>query len=105
MDRILDLELMSKFRQMKCVIKCKTPWVSVSGHHIKSRGSWGPDLEINLIPLCFYCHTKIHQYGLNKMITNYPELAPVLFSKGWSPEETGTGRNLQIKWQNPKLNL
>lgn len=101
MDRIRDPELMKLMRSMPCALKCRTGLYQVSGHHIKSRGSFGPDIIENLIPLCFYCHTKIHQYDLEKMISYHPEFRDVIESKGWEIEVRGEGRNRVLKLFHP----
>lgn len=89
---------------MRCsVSKCKAPFLQVSGHHIKSRGAWGPDIEENLIALCISCHTKIHQYGINKFTNLNPEILSILFAKGWRQEIVGYGNNQIVKWFNDKI--
>lgn len=100
MDRIEDDELRKKYTLMRCQLCNQAP---SEGHHIKSRGSWGPDLEINLIALCRQHHTMIHQYGINKMIGAFPKLKPLLISKGFLPTEIGSGSNMVVKWLHKEL--
>lgn len=56
-------------------------------HHIKSKGSGGPDEEWNLIPLCSGCHTigskAWHKIGWSKFFELYPHVKRHLESQGW----------------------
>lgn len=100
MDRIEDESLRRTFIVMGCQLCNARP---SEGHHIKSRGSWGPDLEKNLIALCRSHHTMIHQYGINKMIIGFPALELILRGKGWYPQKIGEGSNEITKWFNESV--
>lgn len=81
MDRILDKKLRKKYRSKNCELCGSIN--EVSGHHIKTKGSGGWDIEENLIALCFDCHVLIHNEGINDMIGIYPHLEEILYSKNW----------------------
>ena len=70
--RIRDRKLLAKYRQMACAA-CGG-FMSVSGHHIKTRGAGGDDVESNLIALCISCHTLIHKVGEERICRLYPHL-------------------------------
>lgn len=97
MDRIENPELAKSYRKIGCQL-CGLP--KSEGHHIKSKGSWGPDIEINLIALCRTHHQTIHQYGINKMILHFPNLEPILISKGWYRQKIGAFPCEIVKWFN-----
>src|SRR5207237_3556884 len=69
MDRIKDEKLRKAYRSHSCEV-CSS-WKKVSGHHIKSRGAFGADLEMNLVALCLVCHTGIHKMGTEKFINKH----------------------------------
>lgn len=68
--RIENKELLESYRVMPCAVKeqCFGP---VAGHHIKSRGSGGDDIELNLLPLCQKHHSEVHQIGSYTMECKY----------------------------------
>lgn len=68
-----DKKALEKVRKKPCC--CCGTWQLIHAHHIKSRGSGGPDTLNNLLPLCFRHHTEIHQIGLTKMLDLYSGLA------------------------------
>ncbi len=100
MDRISDPDLMKAMIEKGCQLCSRTP---SEGHHIKSRGSWGPDIDVNLLALCRNHHTMIHQYGINKMVDIFPGLEDILFEKGWYRQNIGTGNLQVIKWFNDSV--
>lgn len=102
MDRIEDEYLMKRYTQMGCQLCGRIP---SEGHHLKSRGSWGPDLEVNLLALCRSHHTMIHQYGINKMIQVFPSLEDILHDKGWYRQKIGEGKAAVIKWFNDSVRV
>lgn len=55
----------------------------VEGHHVKHRGAGGDDIEENLLPLCRWCHIKIHT-GMNKFVDENEKVFLWLFRNGWS---------------------
>ena len=104
MDRIRDKSLMKLMASQSCCIKgCRTKFNQVSGHHIRSRGAFGPDLIENLIPLCFNCHTKIHAYDIEKAFRELRGLEDVLKRKGWEVLEVGEGSNKVLKLRHPEI--
>lgn len=70
--RIQNLELLATYREKPCVV-CGTRQ-GVAGHHIRSRGSGGDDVEMNLLPLCVQHHTEVHATGLYVMRIKYSSL-------------------------------
>lgn len=89
--RIINKKLTTSYRSKPCVI-CHSKNL-VSGHHIKSKGSGGHDLDINLVALCFKHHEEIHR-GLNKFVSKYPVMENILIKKGWLFDENYN------KWRN-----
>ena len=78
-------KLLKELRKQPCKACGKRNDIDV--HHVKSRGSGGGDEEWNLIPLCRNCHVKIHQYGISKFISKYPNAGEYLISRGWEYDE------------------
>ncbi len=72
-QRIIDKNILIEYtRKSCCVGGCKR---KAHGHHIKSKGSGGDDVDDNLIPLCDAHHTAldcgIHTIGLGKFLEKY----------------------------------
>lgn len=44
---------------------------TVERHHLRSRGSGGPDLNGNIIWVCRVCHTKIHNGQIPRRNVEY----------------------------------
>lgn len=101
MDRIEDEILCKQYTDAFCAVCNQIP--PNDPHHLKSRGSWGPDLNENLVTLCRTHHVEIHAYGINKFIGFYPKFEPLIREKGWYPETIGTGRNAIVKWFNDSV--
>ena len=63
---------MAKYKTDKPCLNCGK---QTSGgncfHHIKTRGSGGTDDVWNLMPLCFFCHERVHKIGLLKFSENF----------------------------------
>lgn len=77
---------------MRCLIKgCKNP--NIDMHHVKTRGSGGSDDENNLMPLCRWHHTEVHQIGMHKFSKKYEDVNNFLIANGW---ELDVSRN---KWR------
>lgn len=91
--RIEDKKLMKELRERPCIVCEYSP---CDPHHIKSKGSGGPDLEWNLLTLCHKHHVEIHQLGLRKFGTQNPIVLMVMGSMGWTLLQNG-------KLFNPKL--
>jgi len=92
MDRIEDTALREKYQSLSCQV-CATT-IGVCGHHLMSRGSWGPDVDDNLMALCVAHHNEVH-HGLKDFVKKY-HLRRVMESKGWELIENR-------KWINYKL--
>lgn len=53
-------------------------------HHVKSRGSGGPELPWNEMPLCSRCHNEAHSCGGTKSFAEkYPQVRAWLINNGW----------------------
>ena len=55
----------------------------VAGHHLKSVGSGGDDIEENLIPLCFVHHAEVHQIALIKFCQKYTAVKYYILERNW----------------------
>lgn len=62
---IANHEFREYVRQLPCAI-CAAPPRS-DGHHVRSRGARGNLDKANIIPLCRICHTKVEQYGKQRV--------------------------------------
>lgn len=80
--RIKNPQLLKEKREVPCEL-CNSH-NNVAGHHIKTKGSGGNDVEENLISLCFHCHEKIHRYTQKNFIEQFPKYKTILESKGWT---------------------
>lgn len=65
-------------------------------HHIKSKGSGGPDDDWNMMELCAHCHSHIHFIGLSEMVRRRPILREEIIRRGFEYCE------LRGKWFLPK---
>lgn len=79
--RIENKKLCESYRKMPCLV-CGG-YNSVSGHHLRTRGSGGPDIEENLIPLCFSHHAEIHNVGLVKFCQSYSAVKWYILGHDW----------------------
>lgn len=52
-------------------------------HHVKSKGSGGPDEHWNLCPLSRKYHTEIHAIGLSTFAEKYPKFRNWLIANNW----------------------
>ena len=95
MDRIKDPKLMEIYRNKRCMVCGSNN--GVSGHHLKSRGSWGPDVPENLIPLCFNHHVEVHKIGLLSFSSRYFVVENFLTLNRW------TLCPIRGKWTNSTL--
>lgn len=66
---------------MPCVITGNPP--PNDPHHLKSKGSFGDDVEWNLIPLKHELHRELHKAGMTKFADKYPEFKKWLLTNGW----------------------
>lgn len=69
--RIVDNDLTRRFAKMPCAVGYVTHMRPVAGHHIKTRGAGGGDVEENLIPLCAAHHSEIHAMGIREFLASY----------------------------------
>jgi hypothetical protein len=83
--RTENRDLLDSYCGKPCVC-CGNP-LSTVAHHIKSKGSGGPDEEWNLLPLCYVHHTEIHKRGPSYMIQQYFALGRYLRKLGWQIDE------------------
>ncbi len=74
-------ELCKSYLKMPCIV-CGS-YNSVSGHHIRSKGSGGPDIKENLIPLCLNHHTEVHQIAMVAFCQKYSAVKWYILSNGW----------------------
>ena len=69
--RVVDKPLLHRFTQFPCAVGYVTHMRPVAGHHIKTKGSGGGDVEENLIPLCALHHSEIHAMGIDRFLVAY----------------------------------
>lgn len=79
--RTEDRALLDSYFNKPCA--CCGDQLTTVAHHIKSKGSGGPDEAWNLIALCTIHHTEIHKRGASFMIQNYFNFGNVLHKLGW----------------------
>jgi len=91
--RIVDLELLAKYRGMKCVVCSKTP---CDPDHIQTKGAGHDDALKGIWPLCRKHHTEKGTIGLNKFVIKYPIAKYNLEANDW---EYDTYKN---KWMRYK---
>ena len=65
-----------------CLI-CREEYLDRCWHHVKTRGSGGSDNAYNKMPLCFACHTLIHQLGTRRAAEKYLQVFRWLERNGW----------------------
>ena len=56
-------------------------------HHVKTRGSGGPDEEWNLVPVSRLIHSLWHSRGNTYMARTYPIIKKWLLEHGWTYDE------------------
>ena len=69
--RLVDKELLRRYAKMPCAVGYVTHMRPVAGHHIKTKGSGGDDVDDNLIPLCATHHAEIHSMGISGFLRSY----------------------------------
>lgn len=82
--RIENKALCKSYQGAPCIVCGK----SGVGHHVKSRGSGGDDVESNLMTLCVVCHREVHDIGLTEFADKYTRVTRWLLNHGWSLIET-----------------
>lgn len=70
-NRIVNKELLRRYAQKPCAVGYVTHMRPVAGHHIKTKGSGGDDVDDNLISLCSCHHTEIHSVGIKAFLDSY----------------------------------
>ena len=83
MERIIDKKLCESYQGRPCII-CGRSGI---GHHVKSKGSGGHDLENNLMPLCQKHHVEIHAKGLQYFAMQYQAVKSWLEYYGYERNE------------------
>jgi len=82
MNRIKNDKLLKSYHKRVC---CSCGHIGqVAGHHIKSKGAGGDDIDENLLPLCQHCHILVHNLGLKKFAEHRPGVKEALSIKDWS---------------------
>ncbi len=79
--RIVDDKLCASYRFMPCLV-CRDTF-GIVGHHIKSKGSGGHDIDENLMPLCVAHHSEVHNIGLVSFSKRYAKVRVFLKGMGW----------------------
>lgn len=79
--RTEDSALMDQVRNSRCVITGNFP--PNDPHHVKSKGSGGPDEPWNLCPLRHDLHQEFHKIGISSFAEKYPAFKSWLEKNGW----------------------
>lgn len=80
--RIENRKLLDHVKSQKCLIfGCRG--FPVDPCHIRTRGSGGPDIIENLVPMCRSHHTEQGKLPWSEFLVRYPEVRSVLEAKGW----------------------
>lgn len=83
--RIVNKQLCDEIRKRPCC-NCGSSGI-IDIHHLKTRGSWGDDLEFNLVPLDRKCHVDLHKKGTNRFVELNPAFQVYIMDKGWYWDE------------------
>lgn len=78
--RLVDEPFLAELRKISCVI-CAHKETEI--HHIKTRGSGGGDYAWNCIPVCRFCHQRIHQVGMIEVCKLFPHFLEYIQKLGW----------------------
>lgn len=79
--RVKNRALLDSYHNTRCLI-CGVSRGTVA-HHIKTKKSGGPDVEVNLAALCIRHHREIHDVGIVTFSEKYPRFAMFLNINGW----------------------
>lgn len=79
------INVLGLYREIPCLI-CRETRGTVA-HHVKSKGSGGPDEKWNLAPLCQFHHTEIHKIGRTTFANKYQAFNLWLINNGWEHSE------------------
>ena len=84
--RIHDPKLLKEIRTRPCLACGHSP---SDAAHVKSKGSGGDDVELNLLPLCRIHHAEQHKVGFIRFIETNPKVRIHLFDMGWYIDAEG----------------
>jgi len=82
-------------RNLKLCVACGEAGTDL--HHVKTRGSGGPDEDWNLVRLCRNCHTELHHRGQVRLFKNNLRFESALREKGWELDERGKLWNERLR--------
>jgi len=85
MNRIINTELCESLRGKPCLICGRK--ASTVGHHWKTVGSGGDDVEHNLMALCDYHHSECHTIGAVTFSGKYQQCTNWLHKNSWRKDE------------------
>jgi len=97
--RIINKNLTNSYQGKRCRICSSTK--GSSGHHLKSKGSGGPDVHNNLICLCLKHHNEIHKSGLMKFSKDNPKIVKILIEKCWDYCDFNGWKNYDLYEKTP----
>lgn len=67
--RVKNKKLLNSFHERQCCICGST--VGVVGHHVRTKGAHGDDIEENLLALCGAHHLEVHSQGTKTFRKKY----------------------------------
>jgi hypothetical protein len=92
-----DRKFLDYLQTLSCLICNQRP---ACGHHIKTKGSGGPDEPWNLVPLCNEHHQEVHRLGAYRFANKYIKFKKYLEIFEWELIEL----NGKFKYINKKGN-
>lgn len=92
-ERTKNREFLDSFHDTRCVVCSR---VGAVAHHVKSKGSGGPDESWNLMNLDNIHHTEVHTIGLTKFSEKYASVKRWLLANDWEFNEN------KNKWENKR---
>lgn len=97
--RVINTELLDKVRSLGCIV-CqdrKEPQIyRTEVHHLKTKKTFGDDVEWNLIPLCVREHRILHTIGLTTFSRKHRVVWDLLIQMNWELDE------LSGRWIHPE---
>lgn len=79
--RVENIKLCEKIRELPCEACGSSSLIEC--HHIVTRARLGPDLEWNLMPLCYSCHRYWHDQPKTKFFEKFPSMIRNLIDRGF----------------------